>query len=123
MTRRLLVLALSALPLLAAAAFAGTSTNDVPANASKRCTALQARLGGSFGQTFPTFDACVASLTPLVARNASNAAAACRAESADPGFAPAHGGKTFAQLYGRGRKHKRAFANCVATKVRGSATA
>jgi len=123
MTRRLLVLALSALPLLAAAAFAGTSTNDVSANASKRCTALQARLGSSFGQTFPTFGACVASLTPLEIRNASIAAAACRSESADPGFAAAHGGKSFAAIYGKGRKHKRAFADCVAIKARASSAA
>ena len=42
-----------------------------------------------------------------------NAAKRCKAERADAGFAAAHGGKTFAEFYGKNKNAKNAFGKCV----------
>jgi len=42
-----------------------------------------------------------------------NAAKKCKAERADPGFAAAHGDRTFAQVYGTNKNLKNAFGKCV----------
>jgi hypothetical protein len=47
-----------------------------------------------------------------------NAAKQCKAERADAGFAAAHDGKTFQELYGKGKHGKNAFGKCVSTKAR-----
>jgi len=55
--------------------------------------------------------ALAAVLAPVAAyADSGGAAAACRAERADPGFAAAHGNKTFAQFYGT-------FGACVSSKT------
>jgi hypothetical protein len=46
-----------------------------------------------------------------------NAAKECKAEAADPGFAAAHGGKTFAEFYGTNRNRKNAHGKCVSAKA------
>jgi hypothetical protein len=43
----------------------------------------------------------------------ASAQATCTAQQADPTFAATHGGKTFAQFYGSGKKNSNAFARCV----------
>src|SRR5215469_4035043 len=107
--RRLLVLGLVALALPPAAALAASSANDAAASASKGCAALRASIGESpFRQAFSSFGACVTRLTPLELRNSTSASASCRAEQANVSFAAAHGGKTFAALYGSGRAHRNA---------------
>jgi hypothetical protein len=46
-----------------------------------------------------------------------NAAKECKAEAADPAFAAAHGGKTFAEFYGTNRNGKNAYGKCVSAKA------
>ena len=57
----------------------------------------------------------------LAQANADSAAASCRAEQADPNFAGAHGGKTFAQFYGTGHNAHNAFGKCISMKAQASA--
>jgi hypothetical protein len=58
--------------------------------------------------------ALAAVLAPVAAyADSGGAAAACRAEQANPGFAAAHGNKTFAQFYGT-------FGACVSSKTQSS---
>jgi hypothetical protein len=47
-----------------------------------------------------------------------NAAKACKAEAADPGFAGGHGNKTFAEFYGTNGNGKNAYGKCVSTKAK-----
>jgi hypothetical protein len=44
-----------------------------------------------------------------------NAAKQCKAEQADPGFAAAHGGKSFEDFYGTNRNKRNAFGKCVSS--------
>jgi hypothetical protein len=44
-----------------------------------------------------------------------NAAHQCKAEQADPGFAAAHGGKSFDEFYGTNRNKRNAFGKCVSS--------
>ena len=46
-----------------------------------------------------------------------NAAKECKAEAGEPGFAAAHGGKTFSELYGTNHNGRNAFGKCVSSKV------
>ena len=99
-------------------------------NPARTCSGLRTKLGRPlFAVAFGTnanhrnaFGKCVS----LVARSQStsvvNAATACLSELNDPGFAAAHGGKTFAQFYGTNSDLSNAFGNCVAQKL-GAATA
>jgi hypothetical protein len=63
------------------------------------------------------FGKCVSAMARGEIQNELTAAAACRAEQGDAGFAGAHGGKTFAQFYGTGDLAN-AFGKCVATKAK-----
>jgi hypothetical protein len=47
-----------------------------------------------------------------------NAAKRCKAERADPGFAAAHGGKTFEEFYGTNENGKNAYGKCVSEKAK-----
>jgi hypothetical protein len=46
-----------------------------------------------------------------------NASKECKAEAADPGFATAHEGKTFAEFYGANGNGKNAHGKCVSAKA------
>ena len=117
MIRKLLAISLIAMASVPAVAFAGNSSNDTHASASKQCTAVEAKIGAtSFDRAFVSFGACVSALTPLVRQSANTAAASCRSERASASFAASHGGKTFAQFYGVGRTHKNAYGKCVSAK-------
>ena len=63
------------------------------------------------------FGKCVSSMAHAQVQNEVSAAAACRAEQADAGFAVAHAGKTFAQTYGT-NDLSNAFGKCVAGKAK-----
>jgi hypothetical protein len=120
--RKLIICAALALALAPLAALATTP----PAKAAgKDCAALRARIGTvafaqAFGGRANAFGTCVSKLARLEQANLSSANALCRAEQADPNFASSHAGKTFAQFYGSGAKHKNAFGNCVSLKARNS---
>jgi hypothetical protein len=78
MIRKLCAVSLVALTV-SAAAFAGTSSREVQVNASKQCTAVQAKLGAfAFSKTFASFGACVSALTPLARQNVNSAEAWCK---------------------------------------------
>jgi hypothetical protein len=62
-------------------------------------------------------DACLAKQVQTTSSAAKNAAMECKAEQADPGFAAAHGGKTFAEYYGANANGKNAFGKCVSSKA------
>jgi hypothetical protein len=119
--RKLIICAAVAFALAPLAAFATTSPRQA---ASKDCIALRAKIGSAaFTQAFGgsnAFGVCVSRLTRFEQADLSSANTLCRAEQADPNFAASHGGKTFAEFYGSGAKHKNAFGNCVALKARSS---
>lgn len=123
--RKLIICAVVTFALAPLAALATTA----PARAaSKDCAALRAKIGSAafdqaFGGGSNAFGSCVAKLARLEQANLSSADALCRAEQADPNFASSHDGKSFAQFYGTGAKHKNAFGNCVSLKARSSSAA
>jgi hypothetical protein len=106
------------------AAPAAAPATNATQNASAACTALKAKIGATaFTQAYATFGQCVSSLAPLEQQNLTSAQAACSAEQSDPNFAASHGGMSFAQFYGTGKKDKNAFGNCVSTKAKASSVA
>jgi len=119
--RKLIICAAAAFVLAPLAALATTSPRQA---ASKDCSALRAKIGSAaFTQAFGgsnAFGVCVSRLTRFEQADLSSANTLCRAEQADPNFAASHGGKTFAEFYGSGAKHKNAFGNCVTLKARSS---
>jgi len=124
MIRKLFVVSLVVLASVTATAFAGTSSREVHASASKTCMSVQAKIGViSFERAFASFGACVSALTPLARQNANTAAASCRGERANASFDVNHGGKTFAQFYGVGRNHTNAFGKCVSARERAASAA
>jgi hypothetical protein len=125
-----------------AAAVAGTAVADTPTstekgNAAKYCKALrtssgspeafasavQAVVGAKKVTVKNAYGKCVSNQAKNNASDAdqahSNAAQECKAERAqsDEEFAAAHGGKTFAEQYGSGKKGKNAFGKCVSQKA------
>jgi hypothetical protein len=120
---RISVISIFAALVLAPVAALATPT---PAQAAaKDCAALRAQIGTAaftqaFGGSSSAFGKCVSKLVRLEQANLTSANALCRAEQADPNFAATHGGKTFVQFYGTGRKNKNAFGNCVSLKARSS---
>lgn len=61
--------------------------------------------------------ACLDNQVQTTSAAAKNAAMECKAEQADANFAGAHGGKTFAEVYGTGPNGKNAFGKCVSSKA------
>lgn len=123
--RKLIICVAVAFALAPVAALATPSPTQA---ASKDCAALRAKIGSAaFSQAFGgganAFGVCVSKLSRFEQADLSSANTLCRAEQADPSFASTHGGKTFAQFYGSGAKHKNAFGNCVSLKARSSSAA
>lgn len=108
--RRLILLVAAAAVAVPVAAFAGTSSTS----ARSDCAKLRAAMGRSaFSHAYATFGACVSRYAPIEQQVTTAANATCTAQQADPNFAATHDGKTFDQYYGRGKKERNAFANCV----------
>ena len=63
------------------------------------------------------FGKCVSRWTQAEHKNRLAAETACKAEQADAGFAAAHGGKTFDQFYGTGKKGANALNRCIQDKT------
>jgi hypothetical protein len=68
---------------------------------------------------------CVSKHAKLAAAARTNAAKACGAEQAmdDAAFRAAHGGKSFAELYGQSENDKNAFGKCVSAKAHAATSA
>ena len=128
MKLKALLAALSVAAILPVAAFADPASPSDKANGARACQALRAPapagLGeASFKTTYGTnadksnaFGKCVSAWTQAEHQNRHAAETACKAEQADAGFAAAHGGKTFAQFYGTGKKGANALNRCVQSK-------
>jgi hypothetical protein len=114
----------------AGAALADPATPADKANGARACQALRTSVTEAiFKSTYGTnadksnaFGVCVSRWTRTAHQNRHAAETACAAEQADPNFAATHGGKTFAQFYGRGPNGAGALARCINAK-RQAATA
>jgi hypothetical protein len=108
--RKVIVLLMAVAVLAPMAASAGTSSTS----ARSDCAKLRAAMGATaFSQAYATFGACVSRYAPIEQQVTSSANVTCTAQQADPNFALTHGGKTFDQYYGSGKKDRNAFNNCV----------
>jgi hypothetical protein len=121
--KRVVIIAAFAFALAPVAALA---TPTPAQQAAKDCAALRAKMGtAAFAQAFGSagtsnaFGKCVSKLAQAEQANLTSANTLCRAEQTDPNFASTHGGKTFAQFYGKGND-RNAFGNCVSLKARNS---
>ena len=132
MKRLLLAVSVAALTLPAAAQAQSGDYDLPPTNAaSAACKAERAQMGTAlFKQTYGTnknrsnaLGKCISKHTKTERANQSAAAKACKAEQADPNFAAAHGGKTFAQFYGTGKKGANAYGKCVSGKSKAESKA
>ena len=100
-------------------------------NAAQQCRAQRTAMGKrDFGLLYGTgpkranaFGRCVSKLERAAQADEDNASQACKAEQADATFALNHGGKTFADYYGRNADKSDAFGNCVSTKAKAAADA
>ena len=126
-TKILIAAALAAL-VVPAASFGGVTGQDRE-NGARACRALRASLGTDiFRQTYGTpqshrmnaMGRCVSMWTHAAHQSRISARSACSAEQADPNFAAGHDGKSFAEFYGTGPKHKNAFGKCVSSKAKAS---
>ena len=125
-TKILIAASLAALVVPAVSFGSGPRAPDRQ-NGARACRALRASLGGNiFRQTYGTVRSqrrnamgrCVALWAHAEHQNRISARAACSAEQADPNFADNHEGKSFAEFYGTGRKHRNAFGKCVSSKAK-----
>jgi hypothetical protein len=108
--RRLIVLLVAVAVLAPVAAFAGSSSPSARSDCAKLRTAMGVT---AFAPAYTTFGACVSRYAPIEQQVTSSAQVTCTAQQADPNFAATHGGKTFDQYYGSGKKNRNAFNNCV----------
>lgn len=116
--------ALAIAAILPVAAYADEISPSDKANGARSCGALKGSLGeatfkSSYGTNADRSNAmgkCVSKWAQAEHSNRHDATVACKAESADAGFAASHGGKTFAQYYGEGKKGANALNRCIASK-------
>lgn len=131
MKLRILTIGLVAAVLLPAAALAEPATPSDKANGARACQALRTSLSeATFKSTYGTnadksnaFGKCVSKWTRAEHQNRHEAETACKAEQADAGFAVAHGGKTFDQFYGVGKKGANALQRCIQAKRQAASVA
>jgi len=124
MKLKALVAALAVAAILPVAALADEASPSDKANGARSCQALKASLGAvTFASSYGTnadssnaFGKCVSRWTQAEHRNRHAAATACKAEEADANFAASHDGKSFAQVYGSGKKGANAMSRCLQAK-------
>lgn len=103
------------------AAFAAAPSGDAATSAHADCTALKAKLGATaFTQAYSSFGTCVSRFASLEQQTIAAAQTTCTAQQADTNFAATHGGKTFDQFYGTGKKQSNALDNCVRATAKAS---
>jgi hypothetical protein len=126
MKSRILIAAALAVLVVPAASFASAPTGQDRENGARACRALRASMGldlfrASYGTAQTNrknaMGRCVSMWTRAAHQARLAARSACAAEQADPNFAAAHEGKTFAEVYGTGPRHRNAFAKCVSSKA------
>ncbi len=124
MKLKALVAALAVAAILPVAALADEASPTDKANGARSCQALKTTLGAAtFASTYGTgtdrsnaFGKCVSKWTQVEHQNRLAAAATCKTEQADANFAAAHGGKSFDQYYGSGKKGANAMGRCLEAK-------
>lgn len=70
------------------------------------------------GSPQAAMSACLAKQVQTSSTAAKNAAKECKSEQADPNFAAGHGGKGFAEYYGKNENDKNAYGKCVSSKAK-----
>jgi hypothetical protein len=116
--------ALAVAAILPVAAYADEISPSDKANGARSCQALKTSMGdATFKATYGTnadksnaMGKCVSKWSQAEHSNRHEATVACKAELADPNFAASHGGKTFAQYYGEGKKGANALNRCISSK-------
>jgi hypothetical protein len=112
-------------------ALADPAESSDKANGARVCQALKesmplADFKAAYGTNADKSNAmgkCVSGWTQRAHQNRHAAETACAAEQADPNFAATHGGKTFAQFYGVGKKGANALQRCIQAKRQAATTA
>jgi hypothetical protein len=118
---------------LALVAFALTASTAVAAGGGQEkspaqfCKTELATLGAAnfkslyapTGSGANAFGKCVSKHARAAATNTTNAAKTCKSEQAMPeaDFRAAHGGKSFAEFYGKNKNAKNAYGKCVSSKA------
>jgi hypothetical protein len=127
MKSKILITAALVAMVVPAASLGSDPTGQDRENGARVCRALRASLGNDlFRQTYGTaqshrrnaFGRCVSQWAHTEHQNRISARSACSAEQADPNFAATHDGKSFAEYYGTGPKHRNAFGKCVSSKAK-----
>jgi hypothetical protein len=119
-----LPLLLAAAAVIAPVALAETGQGKSPA---QFCKSELATLGAANfkslyspgGSGANAMGKCVSKHARAASANRTNAAKACKAEMAMPEaeFRAAHGGKSFAEFYGKNKNAKNAYGKCVSSKA------
>jgi hypothetical protein len=123
--KRFLPFILVAAAVTASAAFA--APGDKGKSPAQVCKAELATLGAAnfrslyapTGSGANAFGKCVSTHARADKVNRTNAAKACKAEQAmpDADFRAAHGGKSFAEFYGKNKNDRNAYGKCVSSKA------
>jgi hypothetical protein len=126
---RLLPIILVAVAVTASAAFAADGGKS-PAQLCKteRATLGEANFRSLYapgGSGANAFGKCVSKHARADKVNRTNAAKACKAEMALPEatFAATHGGKSFAEFYGKNKNDRNAYGKCVSSKAHAAGAA
>ena len=122
---KLVFAVICALALSATSAVAATPSKADRSTAQKQCAQQRTAMGerafkdlyGTNANKSNAFGKCVSKMAKIDAQTRSSAQNECRAEQNDPNFAASHGGKTFEEYYGTG-KRKNAFGKCVSSKAK-----
>jgi hypothetical protein len=124
--KRIVPLILAAVAVTASAAYAAESGGQGTSPAQV-CKAELATLGAAnfrslyapTGSGANAMGKCVSQHARAAAVNRTNAAKACKAEMAMPeaAFRTAHGGKSFAEFYGKNKNARNAYGKCVSSKA------
>jgi hypothetical protein len=124
-------LVVAALAVMAPAALA--AGNDQGTSPAKACKTELAAIGAANfkllyapgGSGANAMGKCVSKHAKIAATTRTNAAKTCKAEEAMAvaDFRAAHGGKTFAEFYGKNKNDQNAYGKCVSTKANAAAAA
>jgi hypothetical protein len=122
--KRVIVI-VAAMAVLAPAALA--ACNDQGTSPAKACKAELAAIGPAAfkllyspgGSGANAMGKCVSKHAKTAAAHQANAAKTCKAEQAMPeaDFRAAHGGKSFAEFYGKNKNGRNAYGKCVSSKA------
>jgi len=120
---RKLMLLLSLVALAAPVAAFADAPPSPAQTAQKMCVADRTAMGTGFAAVYKTLGKCVSAHTKAAQNAVNNASKSCKAQAADANFASAHGGQSFAQVYGGSKNDKNAMGKCVSQAVQSTVAA